>query len=143
MDSRFSFTCTLKTVVPCISHFKVSPLKKIGLSQKPTRIGMIKARQRVGLRAGPKKKSKIIYIFFFLRFLKNKYKFIFIFLVLLLKTVHFIQKKKNIFFAKSFSDKPIFFHGLHFRLHLFSAKIKTQNVLYKCASMEQKSLKLQ
>ena len=32
------------------------PKKEIGLSQKPARIGMITARQRVGLCAGPKKR---------------------------------------------------------------------------------------
>ena len=32
--------------------------KQIGLSQKPARIGMITAGQRVGLRVGPKNKNK-------------------------------------------------------------------------------------
>ena len=43
----------------CMYHFwgdefNDKAIKEIGLSQKPARIGMITARQRVGLCAGPK-----------------------------------------------------------------------------------------
>ena len=69
--------CTMSLTL-CVGHdqdtgsmkYLLKAIQKNGLSQKPARIGMITARQFVGLHAGP----------FFLD------------LVLLLKTVNFVQK---------------------------------------------------